>query len=81
MTRYFSYSEYDPESPLSDENGGYIVTLSEEEIRRQYYPWWYEKMCKKFGKEKVDELYTFEDCLTDWVVVNWAWEVNVCGNE
>lgn len=75
MTRYFSYNEYDPESPLSDENGGYIVTLSEEKIRQEYYPWWYEQMCKKFGKEKVDETYTFEDCLEDWIVVNWAWAV------
>ena len=27
------------------------------------------------GKEQVDRCYSFEDCLTDWVIVNWAWEV------
>jgi hypothetical protein len=32
-------------------------------------------MCKKFGKEEVDTKFTFEDCLDDWVIVNWAWEV------
>lgn len=69
--RYFSYNEYDP----IHENGGYVVTVSEEEIRCEYYPWWYERMCKKFGKEKVDELYSFLDCLDEWIVVNWAWEV------
>jgi len=74
--RYFSYNEYDPDSPRADDTGGYVETLSEEEIRKQYYPYWYGKMCEKFGKEHVDENYCFEDCLTDWQVVHWAWEVN-----
>lgn len=29
---------------------------------------------EKIGKEYSDR-YTFEDCLEDWMVVNWAWEV------
>lgn len=67
--RYFSYDE-------PDENfNNVVVTKSEEEIRKEYYPLWYEKMCKKFGKEVVDRDYSFEDCLDDWIVVNWAWEV------
>jgi len=66
--RYFSYNEQGD----GDEN--VVVTMSEDEIRKEYYPWWYEKMCKKFGKQKVDETYSFEDCLDDWIVVNWAWE-------
>ena len=65
--RYFSYNEY-------DENGGHVVTQSEEEIREQYWPYWYGKMCDKFGKEHVDQNYSFEECLEDWIVVNWAWE-------
>ena len=28
--RYYSYNEYDPESPLADETGGYVVTKSED---------------------------------------------------
>lgn len=67
--RYFSYNEY-------DDNGGHVVTMSEEEIRKEYYPYWYGKMCNKFGKDHVDEKYSFEDCLDDWQVVHWAWEVN-----
>jgi len=66
--RYFSYNEQGD----GDEN--IVVTMSEDEIREEYYPYWYEKMCKKFGKQKVDETYSFEDCLDDWRVVNWAWE-------
>lgn len=73
--RYFSYNEYDPDHPNAVD-GGYVVTVSEEDIRREYYPFWYSKMCEKFGQEYVDENYTFYDCLDDWIVVNWAWEVD-----
>lgn len=66
--RYFSFHEY-------DENGGKITTMSEEEIRKEYYPYWYSKMCTKYVKSYVDEHYSFEDCLEDWITVHWAWEV------
>jgi len=70
--RYYSYNEFS-----NDENGeviGKVVTVSEEELRKTYYPYWYDKMCKKFGKEIVNENYSFEECLNDWIVVYWAWE-------
>lgn len=73
--RYFSYNEYDPDSPHADEMGGYVVTMSEDEIRREYYPYWYGKMCEKYGKEYVDANYSFEECLLDWQCVHWAWKV------
>ena len=69
MVRYFSYNEY-----VDDPSANSVVTVSEEDVRRDYYPYWYDKMCKKFGKEVVDRDYSFEDCLDDWIVVNWAWE-------
>ena len=69
MVRYFSYNEY-----VDDPSINSVVTVSEEDVRRDYYPYWYDKMCKKFGKEVVDRDYSFEDCLDDWIVVNWAWE-------
>lgn len=69
--RYFSYDE-----PILDNEGNlfsnHVVTLSEVDIRRDYYPWWYDKMCKKYGKDVVDRDYCFEDCLDDWIIVNWA---------
>ena len=72
--KYYSYNEYDPDSPLADASGGYVVTLSEQDVRDRFWPHWYSKMCEKFGKEHVDKTYTFEDCLEEWVIVNWAWE-------
>ena len=73
--RYYSYNEFDPDSTDADEYGGYVVTMSEEDIRKQYYPYWYDRMCKKFGKDHVDATFSFEDCLDDCIVVNWAWKV------
>jgi hypothetical protein len=31
-------------------------------------------MVSKFGKEAVDAGYCKDDCIDDWVIVNWAWE-------
>lgn len=67
--RYFSYHEY-----VTDESA-IIVTKSEDEVRKEYWPHWFDKMCDKFGYEHVTEIYSFEDCLDDWIVVNYAWEV------
>jgi hypothetical protein len=74
--RYYSYNEYDPDSPLADETGGYVVTVSEDEIRRDYYPYWQERMLKKFEPKELEK-FSFEDCLEDWIVVNWAWSSDV----
>jgi len=67
--RYYCYNEL-----ADDGSSNLVITMSEDDIRRNYYPYWYDRMCKKFGKEEVDDKYSFEDCLTDWLVVNWAWE-------
>lgn len=70
--RYFSYNTFKTDPSIDS----YVETVSEEEIRKDYYPWWYEKMCKKYGKEHVDETCSFEECLEDWCTVHWAWIVN-----
>lgn len=71
--RYFCYNE-----PILDEQGNLIdnevVVMSEEEIKKEYWDYWYEQMCYKYGKEHVDMNYNWNDCLDDWVVVNWTWE-------
>lgn len=74
--RVFCYLEYDPEDPRADEDGGFTVIVTEEDIRRDYWPYWYKRMCEKFEQSYVDEHYTFADCLDDWIVVNWAHEVS-----
>ena len=53
-----------------------VETLSEDEIIKQYWPYWYGRMCEKFGKEHVDATYTKKDCIDDWTVVHWAVESN-----
>lgn len=67
--KYYSYLE-------PTEEGNVIFTKSEQEIIDSYYEWWYAKMCKRFGKDYADANYTKHDCIDDWVVTHWAWEVN-----
>ena len=66
--RYYSFA-------YPTEGDDVVETMSEDDIRKEYYPYWYGKMCEKFGKEHVDANYCFEDCLVDWIVIHWAWEV------
>ena len=68
--RYFCYNE--PSGENYETN--IVVTMSEDEIREDYWDHWYFLMCKKFGKDHVDKNYSFADCLDDWIAVNWAWE-------
>lgn len=67
--RYYTFVQ-----PINELGDPEYITMSEDEIRKEYYPWWYRKMCEKFGKEHVDSTYSFEDCLEDWITVHWAWE-------
>lgn len=69
--RYYAQNVYDRDHP----NLGYVETKSEKEILDEYWPYWYEKMCEKFGKSFIDENYTTQHCIEDWSVVNWTWEV------
>lgn len=66
--RYWSFNDY-----WLDEDGNmnsYIVTKSEEEILKEYYDYWCKGMIIS-GKE--DEICP-QDCIDDWVIINWAWE-------
>lgn len=71
--RYYSYNEavFDNDGNLV---GNEVITMSEEEIRTTYFPYWQQQMNKKFGEDCVKTRYGFEDCLNDWIVVNWAWK-------
>jgi len=62
--RYFQYDAYD------EYGDGHIVTVTEEDIRRDYFPFWHKAMCRKYG----DGEYSFNDCILDWATDNWAWE-------
>ena len=57
-----------------DGDNDVVETLSEAEILSEYWDYWYELMCKKYGKDEVDANYSKQDCIDDWVIVHWAWE-------
>lgn len=58
----------------NDKGDDVTETLSEDQILNEYWDYWYDKMCEKFGKDIVDSNYTKQDCIDDWVIVNWAFE-------
>ncbi len=64
--RYWSYAE-----PHSD--GTNIITVSEADLWRDYYPQWRKRMVDKFGDKA--SAYCFEDFLDEWQQVHWAWRV------
>ncbi len=67
--KYWCYSAFDTKT-----GDPVVVTISEDEIIAQYWSYWYNQMCNKLGVEYVNQNYTKQDCIDDWVVVNWAWE-------
>ena len=65
--KYWSYSE-----PLYNASGklfNVVVTKSEDEILNEYYEYWVSRM-KRVNK---DNLISKENCIDDWVRVNFAW--------
>jgi len=58
-----------------DENYNNVVEiLTEEYIRRYYYPTWREKWIEKYNQD-IDDEVCFNDCLDHWVVTHWAIEI------
>lgn len=68
--KYYTYVE---QTPFDDMTARY-VTLSEEEILKEYWDYWYGRMCYKFGKDIIDSTYSSKDCIEDWIISTWAWE-------
>ena len=69
--KYYSYNTW-----ITQPSDSFVVTLSEEEIIKEYWDYWQERMIAKFGKEHIETNFSEKDCIEDWVVVNWAWETN-----
>lgn len=72
--RYYSYNDFNSYQ-------SFVTTKSEVQIRAEYGDYWYKKMCEKFEQSYVDENYTFEDCLEDWISIYNAWPTNEFGNK
>lgn len=52
--------------------GNEVLEVTEEDIINLYWAFWSGKMIKKYGEGH--ELITKENCIQDFLVVNWAWE-------
>ncbi|MCX6783271.1 MAG: hypothetical protein NTZ20_04795 [Candidatus Levybacteria bacterium] len=63
MTKIYLYNEQGEDNPLE---------ITDEQIINDYYPYWESRMIKKFGEGH--ELITRENCIEDWIIINWAWE-------
>jgi hypothetical protein len=70
--KYFVYNE-----PIYNESFDIIDNVlkkySEEEILNEYWDYWENKMISKYGENHP--LITKQNCIEDWIVTNWAWEV------
>lgn len=53
------------------DTGNQVVQVTEEEILSTYFDYWSSQMVKA-GKQ---DLISPENCIDDFVVVHWAWEV------
>lgn len=55
---------------------GVVTTVSEEELRKTWWPLWYQTMCEKYEQAYVDETYCFEDSVDDWLISHKGWDVS-----
>jgi hypothetical protein len=70
--KYYSYDTWKTDPSVDP----YVETLSEDEILKEHWAWWKERMILKYGKEHFEATFSEKDCVEDWAVVNWAWETN-----
>lgn len=66
MQRIFQWVE------LGDDDQPVTRTTTDEEILRDYFPWWSAQM-RRAGKPEAD--ITPAHCVDDFVTVHWACEV------
>jgi hypothetical protein len=64
--RRFRYVE-----PLGKMDEPLTITVSERWIRLRYWPYW-KKQMRALGRH---DLISFDNCIDDFVVVNWAEEL------
>lgn len=60
--RYFSFTN----------SHGDTEVWSESDVRREYWPQWYEAMCVLHEQAYVDEHLSFADCLDHWIALHHA---------
>lgn len=55
--------------------GNVVQEYTREDVLRDYWKWWNEKMIAKYAEGH--ELITEDNCIEDWKVINFAWEVEI----
>jgi len=71
MMRYWKYIE--PTDPKNNDFTAKVFIVSDQEIMEAFWDHWLKKIDKI--DYDVDEQDPVEDCIQDWVAVNWATEV------
>ena len=63
-------------TPIFDDGGKLIGNelreFTDDLILEDYWDYWCKLMEERFGKGHY--LINIENCIADWVAVNWAWE-------
>jgi hypothetical protein len=70
MSKIYCYN-----NPIFQHNaiiGNEVIERTEQQIIAEYWEHWNKLMVDKFGEGH--EYITEENCIYDWIVVNWAWE-------
>lgn len=75
--RYYQYAD-----PIFDNDGtllgSEIITESEEDIMRTYYPYWKRKVKEVRGSgffNNLSKQHIKQMCVDDWCVTHWAEEI------
>ncbi len=65
--KMWAYNDWD------DNNKPIVRYFTDTEIMNSFWKYWSAQMLKRGG---LSPMITKENCIEDWVVVNWAWPVN-----
>lgn len=70
MTKIYFYNEpiFQGDAIMGNE----VIEMSEQDILNKYWSHWSSLMIRKYGEGH--ELITEENCIEDFIAVNWAWE-------
>lgn len=53
------------------------IIKTEKEILEEYYPFWKTAVTRACGQEFYNQIKDpVEECITDWIIVNWAEEIH-----
>ena len=53
----------------------HVITIkTSKQIIDEYFPIWEKKMIEKWGESS--SLITKENCIEDWKIIHYAWEVD-----